>query len=150
MADLTIHSYEGQDSRVVLVLRGELDIASAPALAHAMTGVLDRGAPSLLLDVAALEFVDSTGLRAILAARALCAERSCEFALTPPTRSVKRLFEVTGLLEELPYQELERGRTAQLVDLWPRRNGGSDTPDSGREGADGSRGAFEGHQNSHP
>lgn len=80
--ELTIHSYE-QDSQVVLVLRGELDIASAPVFAHAIAETLEQSTPGVLLDISAVEFVDSTGLRAILAARALCVERSRTFALTP-------------------------------------------------------------------
>lgn len=134
--ELTIHSYE-QDGQTVLVLRGELDIASAPVFAHAITETLEQRAAGLLLDIAAVDFVDSTGLRAILAARALCAERSCAFALTSPTPSVQRLFEVTGVLDELPHLETD-GSRAPTVKLWPRRfadthsqNGDGRASDSG-------------------
>lgn len=121
--ELTIHSYE-QDSQIVLVLRGELDIASAPVFAHALTHTLEQRAAGILLDMSAVRFVDSTGLRAILAARALCAERSCELALTQPAQSVQRLFEVTGVLDELPRREIDTSH-AGTVQIWPQRFGGS-------------------------
>lgn len=117
--ELTIHSYE-QDDQVVLVLRGELDIASAPLFAHAITETLEQSADGVVLDIAAVDFVDSTGLRAILAALALCRERSCTFALTAPTPSVQRLFEVTGVLDQLPRGETD-GSSGHTVQLWPQR-----------------------------
>lgn len=117
--ELTIHSYD-QDGQVVLVLRGELDIASAPIFAHAIAEALEQSSPGVLLDIGAVEFVDSTGLRAILAARALCAERSRAFALTRPAPSVQRLFEVTGVLDDLPRGETN-GNCSDTVQLWPQR-----------------------------
>jgi anti-anti-sigma factor len=119
LPELTIHSYQ-QDGQVVLVLRGELDIASAPIFAHAIAQTLEQSTPGVLLDIGAVEFVDSTGLRAILAARALCAERSRAFALTQPAPSVQRLFEVTGVLDELPRGETD-GSLPSTVQLWPPR-----------------------------
>jgi anti-sigma B factor antagonist len=117
--ELTIHSYE-QDRQIVLVLRGELDIASAPLLADALIETLEQHAAGVLLDIGAVQFVDSTGLRAILAARALCAERAWKFALTPPAPSVQRLFEVTGVLDQLPCRETD-GSPHGTVQIWPQR-----------------------------
>ncbi|MGN6372343.1 MAG: STAS domain-containing protein [Solirubrobacteraceae bacterium] len=125
--ELTIHSYEQDDQVVVLVLRGELDIASAPMFAHAIVEMLEQSPPGVLLDIGAVEFVDSTGLRAILAARALCAERSRAFALTQPAPPVQRLFEMTGVLDELPRGETDGG-LANTFQLWPQRPSDTQSP----------------------
>ena len=49
-------------------LSGELDLASSQTLVDAVTKLCDEGAKAIVLDIGALEFVDSTGLRAILTA----------------------------------------------------------------------------------
>jgi len=62
-----------------------------------------------VLDVAGLEFVDSTGLRAILNVKAVCEENHCAFQLTPGRDQihdqVRRLLEITGLIDRLPFVE---------------------------------------------
>jgi len=115
---LTIHSHE-LDGSVVLRLCGELDVSTAPPFAEAVTTASERGASELLLDIGCLEFVDSTGLRAILAAKALCEQHSCEFAITEPTPAVKRLFQVTGTLDHLPRTDVEGQRLREAIQIWP-------------------------------
>ena len=66
MDRLEITEYRPGDQHV-LVVHGELDIATAPALCERMTALRDRGrAPSTVLDLTDLQFCDSTGLRALL------------------------------------------------------------------------------------
>ena len=89
------------DARVVLTLEGELDMATAPLLQRA---VEDDGLTSkhmLVLDLHKLEFIDSTGLRVILAARKQCRDRGQELAITRGSPQVERLLSVTGMAEHL-------------------------------------------------
>jgi anti-sigma B factor antagonist len=87
--------------RVVLELHGELDLAGAPLLAGEI-GRAESKAPRLLvLDLENLEFVDSAGLRVMLAAHQRAAERGAEFALTPGTPQVQRLLTIAGVGEHL-------------------------------------------------
>ncbi len=58
---------------VVIELVGELDLASAPVLDTCVDGVRPITAP-LTIDVSALRFVDSSGLRALTAARRAAVE----------------------------------------------------------------------------
>jgi anti-anti-sigma factor len=106
--DLTIDS-EGADGRHRLSLRGELDLASAQELEEAVARVCAEGAREAVLDVAGLEFVDSTGLRAILNVKAVCEENHCAFYLTPGRDQihdqVRRLLEITGLIDRLQFGE---------------------------------------------
>jgi anti-anti-sigma factor len=116
--ELTISSYE-DDDLTVLLLRGELDISSAPAFARAIADVCAHAPSELLLDVGGLGFVDSTGLRALLAAKALCEERSCRFAITEPLPPVQRLLEVAGVLDRLERRAASDGHLSRAVQLWP-------------------------------
>jgi len=85
----------------VLVLHGELDLASAE-LFHSEFERADIGAaPMVVLDLEGLQFVDSTGLRMILSAHERASERGQEFAITPGSPQVRRLLTITRVGEHL-------------------------------------------------
>jgi anti-sigma B factor antagonist len=93
-----------EGGRHTLLLSGDLDMASAPAL-DALVGELCAGeAQELVLDLSQLEFVDSSGLGAILRSAALCKEHTCELGLIPGRRWVQRVFELTQVLDRLPFR----------------------------------------------
>jgi anti-sigma B factor antagonist len=50
----------------VVGVTGEIDVATAPALRDTVLGLLNRGAPSLVLDLRGVTFVDSTGVGSLL------------------------------------------------------------------------------------
>ena len=90
-----------ESNRVVVAMEGELDMANAPALQKAIESE-ELAAPEIVvLDLQGLSFLDSTGLRVILAARELCWRRGQEFAVTPGSPQVQRLLSVTGVGEHL-------------------------------------------------
>lgn len=90
--------------RETIVLSGELDLATAPKL-EARAGAVAAQRRPVILDLRELLFTDSTGLRAILMVRELCAEQRCEFLVIPGPPAVRRLFELTGLHDRLPFLE---------------------------------------------
>jgi anti-anti-sigma factor len=87
-----------------LRLVGELDIASAPALEATIEGICTASVRAITLDLRDLTFIDSSGLRAIISASKQCEKRASEFRLIPGQPQVQRLFELTGLLDRLPFQ----------------------------------------------
>ena len=89
--------------RHVLVLSGELDMASSPALDGAVRGICTDSAEALTVDLSGLTFMDSTGLRVVLLAKQLCERHRCEFLVIPGPAQIQRLFEVAGILERLPF-----------------------------------------------
>ncbi len=94
-----------EGDRHTLTLTGELEIASAGMLEQAVAAACAAGAKELVLDLGGLEFMDSTGVGAILGARTLCEEHHCDYSLTPAHRPVQRLFELTGLREVLQFRK---------------------------------------------
>jgi anti-sigma B factor antagonist len=90
--------------RHTLILRGELDMASAPALEGMLQELCEEGAQELLVDLSELTFMDSAGLNAILKSRTLCEEHLCDLGLIPGRRTVQRVFELTHLLDRLPFR----------------------------------------------
>ena len=84
-----------------VVLEGELDLVNLEQARHRVA-VAEREAPSLLvIDLSALTFVDSTGVRVVLLAddRARAAGR--RLAVRLGTGSALRVFTALGLVDKL-------------------------------------------------
>lgn len=79
-----------------LRLAGELDIATAPILRADVAGLRESGSRSLVLDLAGLEFIDSTGLRCILDLEAESRQDGFSIALIQGPPAVRRIFELTN------------------------------------------------------
>lgn len=85
----------------MLELRGELDLLSAPKLQELVEQAPTDERGILVLDLHDLEFVDSAGLRVILAAHEHVHDRGHEFALTKGSEQVQRLLSIAGVAEHL-------------------------------------------------
>jgi anti-sigma B factor antagonist len=108
---LEIEERGGAEGRVALVLAGELDIASAPRLQKAVERLCANELLSeLTIDLQGLEFIDSTGLAAVVFASRLCESRGRELALIRGPDVVQQVFALTGLLDELPFRSAEEAR----------------------------------------
>src|SRR5687767_7707640 len=84
--------------RAVVTLAGELDVNTAPQVAEALDGLTDGDAvTSVVIDVSRLTFVDSTGLRVILAGRESLQATGATLALDGASGVVERVLEMTGL-----------------------------------------------------
>jgi anti-sigma B factor antagonist len=83
------------------VVSGELDLASAEML-EAKLKELESSEPDLLvLDLRELEFMDSTGLRAVIAADARARERGGRLVVVRAPEEVDRVFRLTRMDQHL-------------------------------------------------
>lgn len=91
----------GEPENVAVVpLAGEIDLASAPD-AERRIAEAEKGEPSeIVLDLREVTFMDSSGLRILLAAHHRAGEQGREFALVSGP-AVERLLEMTGLTGRL-------------------------------------------------
>lgn len=90
---------------VVLVLRGELALGSAPILEQSLIDAEGSGAARVLIDLSELEFLDSAGLHALLDGHRRLCERGLELVLRPGPRAVQRMFELTGAGSVLRFED---------------------------------------------
>jgi anti-sigma B factor antagonist len=88
-------------STVHLALRGDLDLYSAPALDDALVALEGEKWPRVVIDLRALEFVDSAGLRLIVRTQARAVQDGRELVLVRGGETVQRVFTLTGLDREL-------------------------------------------------
>jgi len=97
--------FDERGGRWTFVLRGELDIQSAPSLDRALDQA-PAGA-EVVLDLRGLVFIDSSGLRAILSRRRRIRDAGGELRLVRGD-SVQRFFDVVGMTPHLDFVEAER------------------------------------------
>src|SRR3954464_14442527 len=88
-----------------LVLSGEFDLAAVPGFEDRIAKV-EEGTPSaLVIDLTALEFMDSSGLRALVAADDRARRAGRRLAIVPGPPAVRRVFEITQLDQRLDLVE---------------------------------------------
>jgi anti-sigma B factor antagonist len=91
---LAIHATQEAGS-LTLELRGELDLASAPALQHRINGAVDQAVDRVLVDLRDLEFIDGTGLQVLLYAQRRLREHGRRLVLRRGPGRIQRLFDLT-------------------------------------------------------
>jgi anti-sigma B factor antagonist len=80
---------------------GEVDLASAPQLEAEIQQAWQSGAERLILDLRAVEFMDSTGIRVIVSAHQHANQSGRWFGIVDGGDQVHRLLSLTHLLDNL-------------------------------------------------
>ena len=88
--------------RCVVRLTGELDMAGADRL-EALLCSRARNHREVVVELDALTFLDSTGIRAILAGHDACAARGHRLLATGAPPRVRRVLDTCGLLQAPPF-----------------------------------------------
>jgi len=91
-------STRDRDGHVVVMLRGELDVADAAGVAAALAVVAAR-APEIIVDLAGLEFIDSSGVAALARGRKLARHAGGDLLLAAPQHQVVRVLALTRLID---------------------------------------------------
>lgn len=99
---LNIETVEGE-SRLTLVLNGELDLSTAPLLNDELARAKATGTAAITVDLDHLEFMDSSGLHVLIKHTHLASEGQ-RVRLSRGSAQVQRLFELSGVLDRLPFE----------------------------------------------
>jgi anti-sigma B factor antagonist len=97
--EATVDEVEPGSWRVTI--GGDVDVATAPQLADVLRPLVGQSSPSVVVNLAAVEFMDSSGLRALVQAANEAKASGGSLVLTRVSTAVTRLLEVAGLLEHL-------------------------------------------------
>jgi anti-anti-sigma factor len=92
-----------EEARVIRVA-GEIDGSTAKVLRHHVEAARDPRVP-LLVDLAEVGFIDSTGLRVLLDASRAATEAGWPFFIVRPSDAVQRLVALTSSGGDLPIVE---------------------------------------------
>lgn len=91
-------SVVGHDGHAVVTLCGELGLADAPALASHLIAAVAACGPSIIVDLAGLDFIDSAGIGVLVRVLRWTRESGGDMFLAAP-QCVRSVLSVTGLID---------------------------------------------------
>ena len=81
----------------MFVLAGDLDVHSAPLVQQAVASAAGEGASDVVLDLAGVTFIDSSGVGVLVACHKRTEAAGARLVLRSPSPRIARLLEVTTL-----------------------------------------------------
>jgi anti-anti-sigma factor len=108
-----------------VLLRGELDIDTAPRLTNLLDSEIRATVGPFVVDLCDLDFLDSSGVSVLVRARALLGREDRELIVICPPGPSQRIFELTNLTELLVlFDSREEAATFLSAAGWrPTRSG---------------------------
>jgi len=88
------------DGAYSLRVRGEIDLANLARLRELLEEAIDGGASRIVVDCHDLEFLDSSGIGALVAARTRLGADG-ELVLDSPPSHVRKVLDITGVTDHL-------------------------------------------------
>jgi anti-sigma B factor antagonist len=92
---------ERRNGQVVIRPTGHIDLATAGGFAVAIHAALSGGARSIIVDLAGIRFVDSSGICAFVRARKRAAAQGTDLKIRGAQRAVHRVLKTSGVIEFL-------------------------------------------------
>lgn len=90
-------SQDAAEDVPVVSVSGEVDVYSAPELKESLAKLRQSGAHSIVVDLTEVAFLDSTGLGALVEARAATTDAGGSLAIVCNQERILKLFAITGL-----------------------------------------------------
>jgi anti-anti-sigma factor len=103
LREAPVRAVEPVDGSVVVRLAGELDLYNAEEVRAALTQAIESGPRRVVVDMAEVEFVDSTALGVLIEARSKLGREG--LALAAPQLDTRRTRQVSGLDRHLPVHD---------------------------------------------
>ena len=95
--NLKLNTRAINDHTSLIDLEGEVDVYTAPQLKQQIIALLDGGVKHLVVNLSAVDYLDSTALGVLIGGLKRLRERNGTLDLICPNQRIKRIFEITGL-----------------------------------------------------
>lgn len=83
---------------LVLALNGRLDSSTAPEFERRLNALIERGETRIAIDFAALEYISSAGLAALLGATKILRARKGDIVLSGVNDRIRQVFQMSGFV----------------------------------------------------
>jgi anti-sigma B factor antagonist/stage II sporulation protein AA (anti-sigma F factor antagonist) len=124
MSDLASFTAEREDDVVVGVLSGEVDLSNATVLERSIAEAVPNDVRGLVLDLSALSYIDSSGIRLILSLAGSLRWRGQDLVLAVPEGSTcRRILSLAGIGGSVRLEATADGARARF-----RANGTGPSP----------------------
>jgi anti-anti-sigma factor len=104
LGQLTVRSDRRGDTHTI-ALSGEMDLSNAGEVERELLHAEATDARTIVVDLSELTFMDSTGIRLLIAADARSRADSCRLSLIRPPAAVARVLCIAGVDELLPFRD---------------------------------------------
>ncbi|MFD6172983.1 STAS domain-containing protein [Streptomyces coeruleorubidus] len=95
LPQLNVHRHD-HTTRTLIVLAGEIDLATAPLVHAALAACVHDGVRTTDVDLTAVTFCDASGINAFLTASRLATDAGMTLRLHGPPPAMARIIELTG------------------------------------------------------
>jgi anti-sigma B factor antagonist len=92
------------DGTATVRVEGEIDLATTAPLDQALSEARRTGAQRIRIDLAEVTFVDSSAVHLLLRWTQAAEREQWTLSIVQGPAPVRRLFDLTGLLDELPFE----------------------------------------------
>ena len=106
MANFEVDTEQRSDE-VVVRLSGDMDLAAFDAVDELLANAQSNGHRSVRIDLRGLEFIDSSGIRLLLAAHSRAERSGHQFCIIRGSERIQRVFALTDLDGRLPFCDNE-------------------------------------------
>jgi anti-sigma B factor antagonist/stage II sporulation protein AA (anti-sigma F factor antagonist) len=123
MNDLASFSAELEDDIVAGILSGEVDLSNAADLERVIADAVPNSVKGLVLDLSALSYIDSSGIRLLLSLAGSLRWRGQDLVLAVPAGSQsRRVFSMAGIEDSVALEATADAARSRL------RTDGSSSP----------------------
>lgn len=95
--DFSVVSETAGADVVVVKVHGEVDVYTAPKMKEEMQRCIDTGLTNVVVDLAGVAYMDSSGLGVLIGALKRAREAGGELIVSAPNARIARIMDVTGL-----------------------------------------------------
>ncbi|MEN6371540.1 MAG: STAS domain-containing protein [Armatimonadota bacterium] len=99
----------------IIELVGELDSYTCAQFRDTMIDVIEQGHPSVVVSMAGVEYIDSSGLGTLVGGLKRASESGGKIAVVCSSNQIRKVFEITGLEKVFPLFEDESEAAVTLT-----------------------------------
>ena len=115
MNELASFAADREDDIVVGILSGEVDLSNAAELERVIAEAVPNSVRGLVLDLSALSYIDSSGIRLLLSLAGSLRWRGQDLVLAVPVGSqTRRVFSMAGIEDSVALEATGEAAKAQL------------------------------------
>jgi anti-sigma B factor antagonist len=95
--NLRVETQSPRPGVAVIALAGEVDVYTSPRVKQEIVNLLNSDTTRMVVDLSAVEYLDSTGLGVLIGGLKRTRERDGDLKLICDNSRILRIFEITGL-----------------------------------------------------
>lgn len=112
--NLEVHTRCVDQQTAIVDLTGEMDVYTTPQAKAAMLDLLEKGYYHLVVNLRQTEYLDSTALGVLVGTLKRVREKGGDLRLVAPSPRIRRLLEITRLINVFPIDASEQEATNKL------------------------------------